>query len=72
MTTITSSRDGAVATVTIDKAALGNLLTVEDLRELAAAIRAAGATDAKVMCCVPQGPTSAAAARPARHHHPLR
>jgi enoyl-CoA hydratase len=49
MTTITSSRDGAVATVTIDKAAQGNLLTVEDLRELAAAIRAAGATDAKVI-----------------------
>ena len=48
MTTITSSRDGAVATVTIDNAAQGNLLTVEDLRELATAIRAAGATDAKV------------------------
>jgi enoyl-CoA hydratase/carnithine racemase len=49
MTTITSSRDGAVATITIDNAAQGNLLTVEDLRELAAAIRAAGATDAKVI-----------------------
>jgi enoyl-CoA hydratase len=49
MTTITSSRDGAVATVTIDNAAQGNLLTVEDLRELSAAIRAAGATDVKVM-----------------------
>jgi enoyl-CoA hydratase len=49
MTTITSSRDGAVATVTIDNAAQGNLLTVEDLRELAAAIRTAGATDAKVI-----------------------
>jgi enoyl-CoA hydratase len=49
MTTITSSRDGAVATVTIDNAAQGNLLTVEDLRELAAAVRAAGATDAKVI-----------------------
>jgi enoyl-CoA hydratase len=49
MTTITSSRDGAVATVTIDNAAQGNLLTVEDLRELATAIRAAGATDAKVI-----------------------
>ena len=49
MTTITSSRDGAVATVTFDNAAQGNLLTVEDLRELAAAIRAAGATDAKVI-----------------------
>jgi enoyl-CoA hydratase len=49
MTTITSSRDGAVATVTIDNAAQGNLLTVEDLRELSAAIRAAGATDAKVI-----------------------
>jgi enoyl-CoA hydratase/carnithine racemase len=49
MTTITSSRDGAVATITIDNAAQGNLLTVEDLRELAGAVRAAGATDAKVI-----------------------
>jgi enoyl-CoA hydratase len=49
MTTITSSRDGAVATITIDNAAQGTLLTVEDLRELAAAIRTAGATDAKVI-----------------------
>jgi enoyl-CoA hydratase len=49
MTTIISSRDGAVAILTIDKAAQGNLLTVEDLRELAAAIRASGATDAKVI-----------------------
>ena len=49
MTTITSNRDGAVATITIDNAAQGNLLTVEDLRELAAAIRAAGATEAKVI-----------------------
>jgi enoyl-CoA hydratase len=49
MTTITSSRDGAVATITIDNAAQGNLLTVEDLRELAAAVRAAGATDTKVI-----------------------
>jgi enoyl-CoA hydratase/carnithine racemase len=49
MTTITSSRDGAVATITIDNAAQGNLLTVEDLRQLAAAVRAAGATDAKVI-----------------------
>jgi enoyl-CoA hydratase len=49
MTTITSSRDGAVATVTIDNAAQGNLLTVEDLRELATTIRAAGATDARVI-----------------------
>jgi enoyl-CoA hydratase len=49
MTTITSSRDGAVATVAFDNAAQGNLLTVEDLRELAAAIRTAGAIDAKVI-----------------------
>jgi enoyl-CoA hydratase len=49
MTTVTSSRDGAVATIAIDNAAQGNLLTVEDLRELATAIRAAGATDAKVI-----------------------
>jgi enoyl-CoA hydratase/carnithine racemase len=49
MTTITSSRDGAVATITIDKPAHGNLLAVEDLRELAAGVRSAGATDAKVI-----------------------
>jgi enoyl-CoA hydratase len=49
MTTVTSNRDAAVATITIDNGAQGNLLTVEDLRALAAAIRAAGATDAKVI-----------------------
>jgi enoyl-CoA hydratase/carnithine racemase len=35
MTVIKSSRDGAVATLTIDNAAQGNLLSVETLRELA-------------------------------------
>ena len=49
MTSIKSDRDGAVATLTIDTATDGNLLTIEMLRELAAAIRAAGATDAKVI-----------------------
>ena len=50
----------------IDNAAQGNLLTVEDVRELAAAFRAAGATDAKVIVLrTATAPTSAAAARPA-------
>jgi enoyl-CoA hydratase len=55
MTSIKSSRDGAVATLTIDNAAQGNLLSVETLRELAAAIRAAGATDAKVIVLRSEG-----------------
>lgn len=43
------NRDGAVATVTIDRAAEGNLLSIDDLRALAACLRAAAATDAKVI-----------------------
>ena len=49
MSTIQSSRDGTVVTITLDRPAEGNLLTVEGVRELAAAFRAAGATDAKVI-----------------------
>src|SRR6266545_4393140 len=49
MSVIKSSRDGAVATVTIDRPAEGNMLTVDGVRELAAAFRAAGASDAKVI-----------------------
>jgi enoyl-CoA hydratase len=46
---IQSTRDGAIARITIDRAAEGNLLTVDMLRELTALFRAAAATDAKVI-----------------------
>jgi enoyl-CoA hydratase len=46
---IQSSRDGAVAHIKIDRASEGNLLTVDLLRELTAAFRAAAVTDAKVI-----------------------
>ena len=49
MTSITSSRDGAVLTITLDRAAEGNLLSIDGVRELATAFRAASATDAKVI-----------------------
>ncbi len=49
MSTIQSSRDGAVVTITLDRASEGNLLPVDGVRELAAAFRAASATDAKVI-----------------------
>ena len=56
MSVIKSSRDGAVATVTIDRAAEGNVLTIDMLRELASAVRAAAATDAKVVVLRSAGP----------------
>jgi len=49
MSSITSARDGAVVTITLDRASEGNLLPVDAVRELAAAFRAADATDAKVI-----------------------
>src|ERR1700704_7211141 len=49
MTIVTSARDGAVATITLDRPREGNLLSVEGVRELAAAFRAAGQSDAKVI-----------------------
>src|SRR5262244_4164461 len=49
MTIVTSSRDGAVTTITLDRAQDGNLLPVDGVRELAAAFRAASGTDAKVI-----------------------
>src|SRR5215471_16047882 len=49
MTIVTSSRDGAVTTITLDRAQDGNLLPVDGVRELATAFRAASATDAKVI-----------------------
>ena len=47
--TIRMTREGAVAAITIDRAAEGNVLTTEMLRALTATIRAAAATDAKVI-----------------------
>ena len=49
MSTIKSAIAGAVATLTIDRPAEGNTLTIEMLGELSAAIRAAGASDAKAI-----------------------
>jgi enoyl-CoA hydratase len=49
MTYVTSARDGAVVTITLDRPAEGNLLPVDGVRELTAAFRAASASDAKVI-----------------------
>ena len=49
MSSITTTRDGAAVTITLDRAQEGNLLPVDAVRELAAAFRAASATDAKVI-----------------------
>jgi enoyl-CoA hydratase/carnithine racemase len=49
MTIVKSTRDGAVVTITLDRPSEGNLLPVDGVRELAAAFRAASATDAKVI-----------------------
>ena len=46
---IRMTREGAVAAISIDRAAEGNVLTTEMLRALTASIRAAAATDAKVI-----------------------
>ena len=46
---IQTSRDGAVAGITIDRAAESNLLTIEMVREMTAAFRAAARSDAKVI-----------------------
>src|SRR4051812_43062684 len=47
--TIRMARDGAIAAITIDRASDGNVLTTDMLRALTASIRAAAATDAKVI-----------------------
>lgn len=46
---IKSSSAGAVATITIDRSAEGNALTIDMLKALAAAFRDAGKSDAKVI-----------------------
>lgn len=53
---IRMSRDGDVATVTIDRATEGNMLNLDLLRILTATIRAAAATDAKVIALRTTGP----------------
>src|SRR4051812_10537009 len=53
---IRSSRDSAVADITIDRAAQGNVLTTEMLRALTSAVRAAAASDAKVIVLRSTGP----------------
>jgi len=46
---IKSSREGAVATITIDRPAESNVLTTDMLRALTAQLKDAGASDAKVI-----------------------
>lgn len=46
---IIAGREGATATITIDRPAEGNVLTLDMLRALTAALRGAGGTDAKVI-----------------------
>jgi enoyl-CoA hydratase len=46
---IRTARDGAIAAITIDRPAEGNVLTLDMLLGLTAAVKAAGATDAKVI-----------------------
>jgi enoyl-CoA hydratase len=56
MTVVKSTRAGVVASLTIDRAAEGNMLTIDMVGELSAAVRAAGATDAKVIVVRANGP----------------
>jgi enoyl-CoA hydratase/carnithine racemase len=49
MNIVTTSRDGAVTTITLDRPAEGNMLPLDGVLALAAAVRAAGATDSKVI-----------------------
>ena len=46
---INTTQEGEIATITIDRGAEGNLLTLDMLRALAGAFRSAGASDAKVI-----------------------
>jgi enoyl-CoA hydratase/carnithine racemase len=54
---IRSSREGAVAHITLDRPTEGNLLSTEALRALAAAFHAAATTDAKVILLRSTGST---------------
>jgi enoyl-CoA hydratase/carnithine racemase len=54
--TIRLARNDAVAAITIDRAADGNQLTIPMLRDLAAAFREAGRSDAKVITLRTAGP----------------
>lgn len=53
---IESMRHGAVSTITVNRAEKGNLLTVDHVRRLSAAIQAAGASEAKVILLRTDGP----------------
>ncbi|RAI44192.1 enoyl-CoA hydratase/isomerase family protein [Rhodoplanes roseus] len=53
---IRSSREGAVATVVIDRPEEKNLLTIAQVRELTAAINTAAASDAKAIVIRANGP----------------
>ena len=46
---IKTARDGMVATITIDRGAEGNQLTIDLIGELSSAFRAASASDASVI-----------------------
>lgn len=55
MSVIRTHQDGAVATLTIDRAAEGNMLTVEMLAEFSAGVRKLGASDAKLIVLRSEG-----------------
>ena len=49
MSDIKSTREADVATITIDRGSEGGKVTVDQLRDLTSAFRAAGASDAKLI-----------------------
>jgi enoyl-CoA hydratase/carnithine racemase len=53
---IKTARDGAAATITIDRVADGNMLTIAMQREFMAALHTAGTSDAKVIVVRSNGP----------------
>ncbi|MBI3434113.1 MAG: enoyl-CoA hydratase/isomerase family protein [Proteobacteria bacterium] len=53
---ITSTRAGALAQITIERPGEGNQLTIAMIRDLAAAFRAASASDAKIILLRGRGP----------------
>lgn len=55
MSVIKTHQDGAIASVTIDRAAEGNMLTVEMLAELTAAVRRLGSGGAKLIVLRSEG-----------------
>jgi enoyl-CoA hydratase/carnithine racemase len=53
---IKTTRDGAIATITIDRVAEGNMLTIAMQQEFTAALRAAATSDAKAIVMRSNGP----------------